>query len=169
MTVNLFSIVDLHRRALATIDHLLTRGLERAAALGVTEGQMLDWRLVEDMRPLGFQIGVVINFAQQWPARVAGLPVPADVTADLDVAGFRAAIAKATTFAGALTPDQFEDRDTVPLTYRIGEGMEPTLPSGRWLTVFSTSNLYFHLTTAYAILRANGAALGKVDFFPAGL
>ena len=53
----------------------------------------------------------------------------------------------------------------------IGNGMEPTLPAARWLTVFvAATNLYFHLTTAYDILRARGAPLGKIDMFmPDGL
>ena len=48
----------------------------------------------------------------------------------------------------------------------LGNGMEPTLPAGRWLTVFAATNLYFHLSTAYDILRARGVPLGKVDLFP---
>jgi len=47
--------------------------------------------------------------------------------------------------------------------------MKPTLPSGQWLTVFATTNLYFHLSTAYGILRAKGVPLGKVDLFATGL
>ena len=48
----------------------------------------------------------------------------------------------------------------------------PTLPlghAGRWITGFATTNLYFHLSMAYAILRAHGVAIGKVDLFPTGL
>jgi hypothetical protein len=169
VTVNLYTFVDLHRRALETVDHLLTRGLEHAAATGATEADVLGWRLIEDMQPFSFQIMVVVNFARQWPARVAGLPVPEAIGADLDVAGLRAAIAEAKAYMATLTPERFEGRDEEPLTYQIVEGMAPTMPSGRWLSVFSTPNLYFHVTTAYAILRAKGVALGKTDFFAAGL
>lgn len=52
----------------------------------------------------------------------------------------------------------------------IGSGqMEPTLAAGRWLSVFATTNLYFHLSTAYGILRAHGVPIGKVDLFASGL
>ena len=52
---------------------------------------------------------------------------------------------------------------------KIGDVMEPTLPAGQWLTVFATTNLYFHLSTAYGILRAKGAPIGKPDIFASGL
>ena len=46
--------------------------------------------------------------------------------------------------------------------------MEPTLPAGQW-TVSATTNLYFHLSMAYSILRARGVQIGKVDLFAGGL
>lgn len=169
MTVSLFTFVNLFDRALATAEHLLGKGVARAAELGVSESEMLGWRLIDDMNPLGFQLMVVTNFAQQWPARVVGLPVPEAVAADLDVAGWRAAIAASRAFLASLTPEQFAGRDDVSLTYALMAGMEPTLPSGQWLSVFAMTNIQFHLSIAYAILRANGTQIGKPDMFAAGL
>jgi hypothetical protein len=169
MTVSLYTFVDLFARQLGTLEHLLAKGAEHAKASGVSEDDMLDWRLIEDMQPLRFQAMVVCNFSRQWPARVADLPVPADIGVDLDLAGFKAAIAEAKAYLADLTPDQFVGRDEVPLTYTLGTGMEPTLPSGQWLTVFATTNIYFHLSTAYGILRSKGVAIGKIDLFASGL
>ncbi|WP_426014927.1 DUF1993 domain-containing protein [Caulobacter sp. DWR2-3-1b2] len=169
MTVSLFTFVDLFTRHLGTAEHLLTKGAAHAAAHGLSEEAVLDWRLIDDMHPLRFQLMVVCNFAQQWPARVAGLPVPEAVGDQLDLAGLKAAIAGAKAFLAGLTAEQFEGRDSVLLTYAIAQGMEPTLESGHWLSVFATTNLMFHLSTAYAILRAKGVPLGKPDLFVAGL
>jgi len=169
VSVNLYTFVDLYSRQLTTADHLLAKGLERAAELGVGEADMLNWRLIEDMNPLSFQLAVVTNFAQQWPARAAGLELPAEVAHDLEAASLKAAIAQAKAYLAALTPEQFAGRDEVPLTFTIGGDMKPTLPTGQWLSVFATTNLYFHLSTAYAILRAHGTKIGKVDLFAAGL
>ena len=47
--------------------------------------------------------------------------------------------------------------------------MEPTLPAAQWLTVFATTNLYFHFSTAYGILRSKGVPIGKIDLFASGL
>ena len=169
MATDLFSFIDLYSRQLATASHLLNKGAKFAAANGVSEADMLEWRLVDDMAPLRFQLAMVCNFAQAWPARVAGLPVPADAADGLDVAGFQAAIAASKAWLAARTPAEFADRDDAPLTFLIGNGMEPTLPSGQWLRVFATTNLFFHLSTAYAILRAKGVQVGKPDMFAAGL
>jgi len=169
MTVSLFTFVDMFSRVLGTADHLLTTGAGYAESLGESGEDVLDWRLIDDMHPLRFQIIVVCTFAQQWPARVAGLPVPEIASDQRDVAGLKTALAQARAYLETLTADQFEGRDDIPITYRIGPGMEPTLPAGQWLTVFATTNLYFHLSAAYAILRAKGVPLGKVDLFASGL
>ncbi|HEY5071244.1 MAG TPA: DUF1993 domain-containing protein [Caulobacteraceae bacterium] len=169
MAVNAYSFVRMFSHALDTAAHLLAKGAEYASANGVGESELLGWRLIEDMQPLSFQLMVVCNFSRQWPARVAGLPVPKEVSADLDLAGFRNAIAEAKAYLATLKPEQFEGRDELPLTHTLGTGITPTLPGGRWLTIFATTNLYFHLSTAYDILRARGVRIGKADLFAAGL
>lgn len=170
MAVSLFTFVDLFARQLVTLDHLLAKGAEHAKANGISEAEMLEWRLIEDMQPLGFQVMVVVNFSRQFPARAAGLELPAGIEANLDLAGYRAAIAEAKAWLMALKPEQFAGRDDVPLTIPIGDGgMKPTLPASQWLTVFATTNLYFHLSTAYGILRHHGVQIGKMDLFASGL
>jgi hypothetical protein len=169
MTVSLFTFVGLYARLLTTAAHLLTKAAEFAKANGQSEAEMLDWRLIDDMQPLRFQLMVVCNFTRQWPARVAGLPVPDPIEDDLNVFAFHQAIAEAKAYLATLTPEQFAGRDDVSLTFEIGSGMEPTLPAGQWLTVFATTNLYFHLSTAYAILRSKGVQIGKIDLFAGGL
>ena len=169
MTVDLYTFIGLYRRALDTAAHLLAKGAAHAQVAGEPEEVFLDWRLIEDMQPFRFQIMVVCNFTRQWPARVAGLPLPESIADDLNLAGFQSAIADAKAYLAGLTAAQFESRDEVPLTVTIGGDMTPTLPAAQWLTVFSTTNLYFHLSIAYAILRARGVQIGKVDLFPTGL
>jgi hypothetical protein len=175
MTVCLFTFVDLYSKGLTTLDHILSKGAEFAASRGISESEMLEWRLVEDMYPLRFQAGVVINFAKQWTARAAGLPVPDDiggpgmVAGDLDLSQLRTAIAEAKAFLARLRPEQFAGRDEVMLKVLIGNGFEPEMPVGQWLTGFATTNFYFHLSTAYGILRARGVPIGKVDLFAGGL
>jgi len=168
VAVSLFTFVNLYDRLLGTLDHLLTKGAEFAKAQGEPQEAFLDWRLIDDMNPLRFQAMVVCNFTRQWPARVVGQPLPDDISADLDLAGFRAAIKASKAYLATLTPADFEGRDDAPLTVQIGAGMEPTLPASQWLTVFASTNLYFHLSMAYAILRARGVQIGKTDVFAGG-
>ena len=169
MTISLFSFVDLYRRQLDIAAHLLGKGADHAAAHHIPEGDMLGWRLAEDMHPLSFQLMVVINFSQLWTARAVDLPVPEAVTADLDVAGYRSAIAAAKAWLDTLTPKQFAGRDETPFSFEIMPGMAPTMPAERWVTGFGMTNIAFHASMAYAILRTNGVALGKIDIFPGGL
>ena len=169
MKVDLFTFIDLYARLLTTATHILDKGAAHAAAIGASETDMLSWRLIDDMQPLRFQIMVVCNFSKQWPARVAGLPVPADIADDLTLAQFKKEIAASKEYLAGLKAEQFVGRDDVPLTVMIGNGMEPTLPAAQWLTVFATTNLYFHLSTAYGILRSRGVPIGKVDLFAGGL
>jgi hypothetical protein len=166
---DLYTFVGLYDRGLTTLAHVLDKGVELARSKGASEAVLLEWRLIEDMNPLRFQAFVCINFAKQWTARAAGLPSPEDIASDLDLAGLKAEIEAAKRWLAGLRPEQFEGRDDVPLTVMLGTGMEPTLPAAQWLTVFATTNFYFHLSIAYAILRARGADLGKRDMFAAGL
>jgi hypothetical protein len=169
MTVSLFTFVNLFDRQLDNAANILTKGAQFAKDGGHSEEEMLNWSLIGDMAPLRFQLMVMCNFTRLWPARVAGLPLPAEIDQSLDVAGFKDAIADAKAYLAALTPEEFAGRDDVPLTYMLGTGLEPTLPSGQWLTVFAATNVYFHLSTAYGILRSRGVPIGKPDLFAGGL
>ena len=165
MPVTLYTFVDLYDRALGSLAHLLDKAEGHADAHGIPTEEMLEWRLIDDMHPLRFQALVVINFARSWTARVAGQDAPEAAAATLDLAGLRAAIADSRAHLAALTAEHFEGRDDLPLTFQITETMTPTLPAGQWLSVFATTNIYFHLSMVYAILRMKGVPIGKIDLF----
>ena len=164
MTIDLFSFVGLFDKQLATAAHLLDK-----AEAHVGGEEFLDWRLIGDMHPLRFQLRVLVNFTRSWPARVIGEAPPADVADTLDLAGWRAAIADARAYLAGLTHERFAGRDDVPLTVELGNGLSPTLPAGQWLTGFAATNIYFHLSMLYAILRGRGVPIGKTDLFAGGL
>lgn len=163
VVIDLFSFIGLFDRQLATAAHLLDKG----EAVGGEA--ILDWRLIDDMNPLRFQLRTLVNFTQGWPARVIGDEPSAEVTNDLDLAGWRAAIADARGYLAGLDATCFTGRETVPLTVTLGNGLAPTLPSAQWLTGFAATNIYFHLSMVYAILRARGVKIGKADLFAGGL
>lgn len=167
MKADLFTYVGAFERGLDTLAHVLTKGAEFAVTQGASTSQMLDWRLLDDMSPLRAQVSTVCNFATQWPARAAGLPLPTDVDGDQDLPALFSDIAKAKAWLKDLTPDQFAGRDPEPATVSIGQEM--TLPVGQWIPGFAMPNFYFHLSIAYAILRARGVQIGKRDFFAGGL
>jgi hypothetical protein len=166
MPVTLYTYVNLYDRILTSLGHLLDRGESFAEEQGLSADEMLDWKLIDDMHPLRFQAGVVINFTRSWTARVAGHEVPEGLDqATTDLAGLRAGIAGAKAHLAALTPAHFEGRDDEPLTIQITDTLSPTFPAGQWLSVFASTNIYFHLSMAYAILRMKGVPIGKIDLF----
>lgn len=169
MNVGLHTFVDLYSNALASLSGLLAKGAAFAAEKGVSEEEMLGWRLAEDMFPLRRQAQVVISFSRQWPARAAGRPAPASLEGETSVAEFQAAITEAQAELAGLSAADFEGKGETPFTMKLGDAMEPTLPIGQWLTNFATTNIYFHLSIAYAILRVKGVPLSKPDMFGGGL
>jgi hypothetical protein len=119
------------------------------------------------MKPLRFQAQMVVFHAQQWPARVAGREPPAGLPDDADYAAVQAGVAAARAYLQAIPPEAFADRDEAAVTAKLGP-QEMTMTGGEWLTGFAVANIHFHMTMAYAILRARGAELGKRDIFPEG-
>jgi hypothetical protein len=166
--VELFSFVGLYSQGLEALANILTKGAEHAITRGVAESDLLGWKLAEDMFPLRRQAQIVCDFAKQWPARAAGLPLPPSLEGESTLSELQNAIVDAKAYLGDLKPEQFEGKDSVPLTLEIGP-LKPTLPIGQWVSGFATTNFYFHLSMAYAILRMKGVPLGKRDFFAGGL
>ena len=170
MTVTLHSFLDIYTRAIDTASHLIAKGEAFAAERGIAEAEMLGWRLADDMHPLAFQISVVANFSASWSARAAGQTPPESVVwTELDLDGLKSALAASRAHVSAITPEQTVGRDDLPLTVQITDSIEPTLPTDRWISSFATTNIHFHLSMIYALLRANGVALTKIDLFPTGL
>lgn len=168
MKADLYSYVGAFSRGLDTLAHLLNTGAAFAKAQGATEAELLDWRLAPEMFNLRQQAQAVIRFAAQWPARAAGLEVPAGLEGETSLADLLAAIQATKAGLAALTPEQFAGRDEATATISLGE-MEPTFTIGQWMPGFAAPNFYFHLSMAYAILRQRGVPVGKRDFFAGGL
>ena len=168
MSVNLYTFVGVFSRAVDTAAHILAKGVEHARAQGVAEAEMLEWRLAEDMFPLRRQLHIVIDFPKTWMARAIGQEPPAQIEGETTVAEIQAGLAATKAWLAALKPEQFAGRDDVALTVSLGQ-IEPTLSVGQWIAGFATTNIHFHLSTAYGILRHRGVTLGKIDLFAGGL
>ena len=167
MKVDLAALSLSYAKGLAVLDHILGKSVEHFAG-SVPENEMLEWRLAPDMFPLRSQVQFVANLAAQWTARAAGVEVPPSHEGEMDVHELRQAIAQSLAFINSIERSRFEGRDEQELTVDLVE-ITPTMPIGQWMIGFATTNFYFHLTTAYAILRSHGVPLGKRDLFAGGL
>jgi len=124
---------------------------------------LLKARLFPDMFPLLRQVQIATDFAKGCAARLAGEEVPAWDDVETDFAGLIARIDRAVAYVEGLDPARFEnaeDRD-ITLTRR---GETSVVKGLAYLQTQAQPNFFFHLTTAYAILRKNGVEIGKKDY-----
>ena len=124
---------------------------------------LLTARLFPDMFPLRRQVQLACDFAKGAGARLAGIPVPSFPDEEKTFAELQARIAKTLDFLGTLKKEQFADAASRTVTLKIG-GQDMNFPGATYLSHFALGNFYFHLTTAYDILRHNGLEIGKRDF-----
>lgn len=168
MSVSLFSFVEMYTKGLASLQAVLEKGRAFAAEQGIDETDMLGWRLADDMFPLWRQAQIVAVFGMRWPLRAAGKGEIEEPDGAMDFDQLFALIATARDTLAGLSADQFEGKGDAMFTMPLGI-MQPDMLIERWVTGFATTNFYFHLSIAYAILRQRGVPVGKVDLFAGGL
>ena len=128
---------------------------------------LLNMRLFPDMFALTRQVQIATDAAKGAGARLAGIPVPSFPDEEKTFAELQARIAKTIEFLGTLTKDEFAGAETRAINLKAG-GREMSFVGEAFLETWAKANFFFHLTTAYAILRHNGVELGKPDFLAGG-
>ena len=144
----------------------LDKAEAHAAAKKFEPSVYMTARLAPDMLPFTNQVQIACDTAKFLVARLAGIEAPKFDDAETSFADLRARVAATIAFVQSVPPasiDGTEDKE-VTLPRRSG----PIVMKGQaYLTRFALPNFYFHLTAAYALLRHNGVALGKMDFLGA--
>ncbi|MBX7494594.1 DUF1993 domain-containing protein [Qipengyuania sp. 6B39] len=152
--------------ALATFDNILGTldGLAaKAQSAGVGDGLLAEARLAEDMFPLESQFRIAVNQVYLALPRVWDLEVALDEAPYADWAEVREKIAQARSrVAAAGEYDAVSSGSEIDMT--LPNGMRFVMAAHEYLRDWTLPNFYFHATTAYALLRREGLALGKVDF-----
>ena len=155
--------VPVMTRALTNLSKILDKAVAQAKTEDKPLSSLTEAKLHEDMRPFTFQIQSASDAAKGCAARLAGIAAPAMPDTETTFAELHARIQKTIDFLNTVKADQLtgaEDREVV-LKFPNGE-MKFT---GRdFLANFALPNFFFHVTTAYAILRHKGINIGKMDF-----
>jgi hypothetical protein len=120
-------------------------------------------RLIADMFPLSRQVQIACDTAKGAVARLAGVEVPKHDDTEQTVAELKARIAKTLDFIGSVPAAKIDGSEEREVVLRLG-GQERKFTGLQYLLGHAWPNFYFHVTTAYNILRANGVELGKRDF-----
>lgn len=120
-------------------------------------------RLAPDMYPLSRQIQIATDMAKGCAARLAGAEVPSYADTETTFPELKARIAKTVDFLKTFKPVQIDGSEERTVVLKL-RGKDVTFKGQPYLLEFVLPNIYFHLTTAYAILRHNGLDIGKADF-----
>jgi hypothetical protein len=149
-----------HLNAVAKI---LKKAETYCEAKKIEPNALLQARLFPDMFPLTRQVQIACDFAKGAAARLAGADVPSYSDDEKTFADLQARIAKTVEFIATMKPEKFSDAATRSVTLKIA-GQDMSFKGTEYLWRVVLPNFYFHLTTAYGILRHNGLELGKGDF-----
>lgn len=134
------------------------------AAEGRDEAGLMAARLAPDMRPFPAQIQIASDTAKGAVARLAGVDAPKMADTEASFAELKERIARTVAFIDGVGRDAFHGAETREINLMLGQGRAYRFTGADFLTRFSLPNFFFHVTTAYAILRNQGVPLGKGDF-----
>jgi hypothetical protein len=149
--------------ALTNLSAILDKAQAHAEAKKIDPAVLGSLRLIADMFPLSRQVQIACDTAKGAVARLALVEIPKHEDTEQTIPELKARIAKTLDFVRSVPAaaiDGSEDREVV-LKMRSGEHKYPGL---QYLMGHAWPNFYFHVATAYNILRANGVDIGKRDY-----
>jgi hypothetical protein len=164
MTISMYEAsVPVFRRLLANLAGILERAEAWAGERGIEERVLLEARLYPDMFPLVRQVQIAADVATRAVARLADREVSRVEDNETSLAELVARLQGAVAYLDGFEPAEFDDAETRPVSLEL-RGRTVHFEGLPYLLNFVTPNVYFHVTTAYDILRHNGLEIGKRDF-----
>ena len=159
--------VPVFRQLLGSLAAVLEKAEAHAQERRIEPDALLQARLYPDMFPLARQVQIATDFAKGASARLAGVEPPRYEDGEHTFAELQQRISKTLGFIDSLKAADVEAGATLPITNGSGERARQFDDGARYLTHFALPQFFFHVTTAYAILRHNGVPIGKKDFIGA--
>lgn len=163
--------MSMSRAAVATFEiglgalaAVLDKAQAYAEARRVDAAVLLNFRLFPDMFPLVRQVQSACDQAKNAGARLSGIEPPRHEDNENTIAQLKARIAKTIAFVKTLDPAKIDGSADREITFPLGPENKGHMRGADYLNHFALPNFYFHLTTAYDILRHCGVELGKRDF-----
>ena len=150
-------------RVLGNLSGILGKAAAHCVQRKIEPNALLGCRLYPDMFPLTRQVQLSTDFAKGMGARLAGIEVPKFPDTETGLEELQARIAKTTKFLQELQPAQFAGAEAREIVLQFGE-RKAHFNGREYLFNFALPNFYFHVTTAYDILRHCGLEIGKSDY-----
>jgi len=148
---------------LKNLSAILDKAQAHVEAKKLDPAAFTTYRLFPDMFPLTRQVQVACDAAKGALARLAGVENPKHEDTEQTFADLKARIARTIDFINAIKPAQIDGSEDKEIVLKLG-AREVKFTGMQYLLGHATPNFYFHVTTAYNILRHNGVELAKRDY-----
>jgi hypothetical protein len=150
---------------LGNLDHFLVKAAAHASVKKFDPANLLAARLAPDMLPFTRQVLIACDASKFGIARLAGVEAPKFDDTESTIEQLRERIAKTIAFIDGVAADKLDGTEDKDITFPVGrEGATRTMKGEAYLKHWVFPNFYFHVTTAYALLRHNGVELGKTEY-----
>lgn len=150
-------------RMLGNLSSIIDKASSYAETKNVDESVFTNARLAPDMYPLSQQIQIVTYMAKACAARLAGLEVPRYENNETTFSDYKTKVAETIAFLQGIDSELINNSYDQPITIKMGD-REMVYTGQVYLLDVIIPHFYFHVTTAYAILRHHGVELGKKDY-----
>jgi hypothetical protein len=165
MSISHYSVtVPVLKQMLSALSEVLKKGEEYSQQRKFDPVILLQSRLFPDMLPLVRQVQIACDFAQSVPFRIAGLEVAAYEGTEQSFSELQNRISKTLGLINELSVAQLDDSSVKEIVLRPGTPKEKKLSVEDYALKYGMPQFFFHVTTAYNLLRQNGVDIGKKDF-----
>jgi hypothetical protein len=165
VTISMYrASVGVFTQFLGSLTDLLDRAALHAEARKIDPAILLNARLYPNMYSLTQQVGEAIRHAVLGSALLAGVEPPTFSSSEPDIPELKRRIATTIGFMAALRPAQIDGTEAKEVVFTFKNGTTRKFTGQSLLLTLSLPQLFFHVTTAYDILRHNGVELAKKDF-----
>jgi uncharacterized protein len=155
--------LPLFRQHLTNLASWLEKADDLAKAKGFDGVGFVEARLAPDMLPLKSQVRIACDAAKFCVARLAGVEAPKHEDNEVTLADLHGRVGKCLAFIESVKPDQLKGSDDKHLVIPV-QGTNHEMTGQAYVMDRVLPNFFFHVTTAYALLRHNGVGIGKADF-----
>jgi hypothetical protein len=164
MTLSMYQAsIPVFIRAFGNLSAILDKGVEHAKTAKLDPATLIEARLFEGMSPLPAQIQRASDTAKGCAARLGGIEAPKFPDEEKTFADLQARIAKTVEFLKSVKPGQIDGSEGKEISFNAGK-TTLNFTGQSYLLNFALPNFFFHVTTAYDILRHKGVPVGKTDF-----
>jgi hypothetical protein len=164
MSISLYEIsIPTFERGFAVLSKMLDKAEAFAEEKKIKPEVLVNARLAPDMLSLAGQIQRMSDTAKGAASRLTGGDAPSFPDDETTLADLRARIGKTVAYLASVPQSAFEGAAERTVVLKTRQ-QEVSYTGKDYVLTFAVPNFYFHLTTAYAILRHNGVAVGKLDY-----